>query len=59
MGEQYFCIRVADTKYDQPGFPLQFLSPLWGLRDFRCNPGRMGEQRFAKQIATSPWRPTG
>jgi hypothetical protein len=32
-----------------PGFPLQFLSPpVAGLRDFRFNPWRMGEQRFCE-----------
>jgi hypothetical protein len=59
MGEQYFCIRYADTKIRPAGLSAAIPQPLRGLRDFRCNPGCMGEQRFAKQIATSPWRPTG
>jgi hypothetical protein len=30
----------AIPRGQKPGFPLQFLSPLRGLRDFRCNPWR-------------------
>ncbi|MDR1625309.1 MAG: hypothetical protein LBT33_02110, partial [Spirochaetia bacterium] len=41
----------------KPGYPLQVLSPpSAGLRAFRFYPSRMGEQRFAKQIVTSPSR---
>jgi hypothetical protein len=33
------------SRRKKTGFPLQFLSPpAAGLRDFRCNPGCMGEQ---------------
>ncbi|MDR1625152.1 MAG: hypothetical protein LBT33_01310, partial [Spirochaetia bacterium] len=42
----------------QTGLSAAIPQPLRGLRDFRCTPGCMGEQRFAKQIATSrdAWR---
>jgi hypothetical protein len=32
--------RICGVKRRKPGFPLQFLAPLRGLRDFRCNPLR-------------------
>jgi hypothetical protein len=66
MGEQYFCIRYADTKIRPAGLSAAIpricqvawaTSPMQILRDFRFNPGCMDEQRFCEsKIATSPLR---
>jgi hypothetical protein len=48
MGEQYFCIRYADTKIRPARLSASIFLPPGGKKDFRCNPGCMGEQQFCE-----------
>jgi hypothetical protein len=44
----------------KPGFTLQSFLPQAAKKDFRYNPGCMGEQKNCVcNFSTSPWRPTG
>jgi hypothetical protein len=54
-GGAFFCGETAK----KPGYPLQFLSlPAAGLRDFRFNPGCMGEQQFCEaKLRPAPCAP--